>query len=67
MKRFYTAAQAVKKLRIPRSTFYYLIKIGVLPAGTVPPLKKQALYPADVIDAIALARLPYFSENGEVQ
>ena len=27
MKNFYTAAEAIKKLNIPRSTFYHLIKL----------------------------------------
>jgi predicted DNA-binding transcriptional regulator AlpA len=53
MENYYTAAEAIKKLSIPRSTFYNLIKSGELPKGIILPLRKQAIYPKSDIDKIA--------------
>ncbi|MBE3559254.1 MAG: helix-turn-helix domain-containing protein [Ktedonobacteraceae bacterium] len=62
MKNYYTAAEAYKKLNIPRSTFYHLIKTGEIPAGIHVPLRKQALYRKEEIDKIAEERARYLEE-----
>lgn len=53
MNDYYTAAQAIRKLNIPRSTFYYLIKSGEIPEGVIAPLRKQAVYSKKAIDNLA--------------
>ena len=57
MNNYYTAAQAIKRLNIPRSTFYYLIKRGEIPEGIIIPLRKQALYSKGDIDKLAEERV----------
>lgn len=68
MNNYYTAAQAIKKLDIPKSTFYNLIKRGELPEGIIVPLRKQAFYPKREIDKLAEERtriLAEFSQEPE--
>ncbi len=55
MQKYYKASEAIKKLGIPRSTFFVLVRIGAIPK-VVLPLKKQALYPKEEIDKLATAR-----------
>lgn len=62
MNNYYTAAEAIKKLNIPRSTFYHLIKIGDIPEGIVVPLRKQALYPKKEIDKLVEERARVLAE-----
>lgn len=62
MKNYYTAAEAIKRLNIPRSTFYHLIKQGEIPEGVVVPLRKQALYPKVEIDKLADERTKILAE-----
>jgi predicted DNA-binding transcriptional regulator AlpA len=62
MKNFYTAAEAVRKLNIPRSTFYHLIKIGEIPEGVNIPLRKQSLYRKEDIDKLVEERAKYLEE-----
>lgn len=62
MKNYYTASEAYKKLKIPRSTFYHLIKIGEIPEGVNVPLRKQALYRKEDIDKLAEERAKYLDE-----
>ena len=51
MKPYYTANEAMKKLELPNSTFHYLVRKGDIPK-LVLPLRKQAVYPKQEIDAI---------------
>ena len=62
MKNYYTAAEAYKKLKIARSTFYHLIKIGEIPEGVTVPLRKQALYRKEDIDKLVEERAKYLEE-----
>jgi hypothetical protein len=62
MKNYYTAAEAYRKLNIPRSTFYHLIKIGEIPEGINVPLRKQALYRKEDIDKLVEERAKYLEE-----
>ncbi len=52
MRRFYKASEAIKRLGIPRSTFFALAQTGQIPKVKLP-LRKQALYPKDEIDRLA--------------
>jgi excisionase family DNA binding protein len=52
MKNYYTAEEAIKRLAIPRSTFYDRVKAGEITRITVP-LRKQYLYPKAQIDQLA--------------
>jgi predicted DNA-binding transcriptional regulator AlpA len=51
MQNYYTAGKAIKKLGIPRSTFYDLVKANEIPKVTVP-LRKRAFYPRQRIDQL---------------
>lgn len=62
MNNHYTAAEAIKKLSIPRSTFYHLIKIGAIPEGVIVPLRKQALYLKKDIDKLVEERMRILAE-----
>jgi len=62
MNNYYTAAEAIRKLKIPRSTFYHLIKQGEIPEGVIVPLRKQALYPKVEIDKLAEERARILTE-----
>lgn len=62
MENFYTAAEAIKKLNVPRSSFYHLIKVGEIPEGVTVPLRKQALYRKEDIDKLVAERAKYLEE-----
>jgi hypothetical protein len=62
MNNYYTAAEAIRKLNIPRSTFYHLLKIGDIPEGVIVPLRKQALYPKKEIDKLVEERARVLAE-----
>jgi|SRR5690242_3658592 len=55
MNELYTASEAIARLKLARSTFYYLVDQGIIPKVTVP-LRKQAYYSKQVIDALAAQR-----------
>jgi len=55
VQNYYTAKQAIKKLGIPRRTFYDLVKANEIPRVTVP-LRKRFLYPKQRIDELAEER-----------
>ncbi len=55
MQDYYTAAEAIRRLDIPRSTFYYLVEQGQIPKIALP-LRKQAVYPKNAIDTLAKER-----------
>ena len=61
-KNHYTAAEVIKKLNIPRSSFYHLMKIGEIPEGIIVPLRKQALYPKKEIDKLVEERARVLAE-----
>jgi hypothetical protein len=52
MHRFYKASEAIKRLGIPRSTFFVLVQTGQIPKVYLP-LRKQGLYPKEEIDQLA--------------
>jgi len=62
LNNFYTAAEAIKRLNIPRSSFYALIKRKELPEGIIVPLRKQALYPKKEIDKLVEERARMLAE-----
>jgi helix-turn-helix protein len=55
MTDLYTASEAIQRLKLPKSTFYYLVEQGQIPRVTVP-LRKQAYYSRAVIDELAAQR-----------
>jgi excisionase family DNA binding protein len=61
LNNYYTAKEAIKKLGIPRSTFYDLVKANEIPKVTLP-LRKQALYPKQKIDELAEERARILGE-----
>lgn len=52
MQKYYKASEAIKKLGIPRSTFFVLVQTGAIPK-IVLPLRKQAVYSKEEIDKLA--------------
>src|SRR5271154_4284012 len=54
-RNFYTAAQAIKKLGMPRATFFHLAKTGQI-KRVVPEGFTEGYYPKAEIDKMALAR-----------
>lgn len=54
-KNFYTATEAIKKLGIPRATFFHLAKTGKI-KKVVPDGFTEGYYPKAEIDKMALAR-----------
>jgi excisionase family DNA binding protein len=60
--KYYTAGEAIRKLKIPKSTFYDLIKKGEIPEGVKVPLRKQALYRRSDIDKLVEERARYLEE-----
>jgi excisionase family DNA binding protein len=62
MDKYYTAGEAIKKLKIPKSTFYDLIKKGEIPEGVKVPLRRQALYRKADIDRLVEERAKYLDE-----
>ena len=61
MNNYYTAKEAIKKLGIPRSTFYDLVQAGEIPKINLP-LRKQALYHKQRIDELADERARILGE-----
>jgi hypothetical protein len=55
MTDLYTASEAIQRLKLPKSTFYYLVEQGQIPRVAVP-LRKQAYYSRAVIDELAAQR-----------
>lgn len=53
MENFYTATEARKRLGLPRSTFFYLVKKGTIKKVVFPGMK-QGVYPRSAIDELAL-------------
>jgi Helix-turn-helix domain len=62
MDRYYTAGEAIRKLKIPKSTFYDLVKKGDIPGGVKVPLRKQALYRKSDIDKLVEERSKYLDD-----
>ncbi len=62
MNNYYTAKEAIRKLNIPRSTFYHLIDLGEIPKGVMVPLRKQALYRKQDIDKLVEERARFLEE-----
>jgi predicted DNA-binding transcriptional regulator AlpA len=62
MDKYYTAGEAISKLKIPKSTFYDLLKKGELPEGVKVPLRRQALYRKSDIDKLVEERARYLDE-----
>jgi excisionase family DNA binding protein len=61
MDTYYTAEEAIKKLGIPRSTFYDLVKANEIPKVNVPS-RKRAFYPRQRIDELAEQRARILGE-----
>jgi len=61
MQNYYTAREAIKKLGIPRSTFYDLVKANEIPRVTVPS-RKRALYSKQRVDELADQRARILGE-----
>src|SRR5579875_3871851 len=53
-KNLYTASEAIKRLRMPPSTFHYYVKTGKIKKIT-PPGRKEGYYEKAYIDALARA------------
>jgi predicted DNA-binding transcriptional regulator AlpA len=62
MDKYYTAGEAISKLKIPKSTFYDLLKKGEIPEGVKVPLRRQALYRKSDIDKLVEERARYLDE-----
>src|SRR5258706_11842462 len=65
MDTYYTEEQAIKKLGIPRSTFYDLVKANEIPKVNVPS-RKRAFYPRQGIDELAEERARILGEVAQV-
>lgn len=52
MIQYYKASEAIKRLGIPRSSFFAPVQAGQIPYVTLP-LRKHVVYPKDEIDKIA--------------
>src|SRR6266700_6608651 len=61
VQNYYTAREAIKKLGIPKSTFYDLVKANEIPRVTVPS-RKQVFYPKQRIDELAEERARILGE-----
>jgi len=61
MDTYYTAGEAIKKLGIPRSTFYDLVKATKISKVNVPS-RKRAFYPRQRIDELAEQRARILGE-----
>src|SRR5947207_6878310 len=61
VQNYYAATEAIKKLGIPRSTFYDLVKANEIPSITVPS-RRQVFYPKQRIDELAEERARLVSE-----
>lgn len=64
MSNLYTAKEAFTRLKLPRSTFYHLLEIGIIPSDVIVevPLRKQAYYKKEIIDRLAEERARYLEE-----
>ncbi len=62
MDKYYAAGEAIRKLKIPKSTFYDLLKKGEIPEGVKVPLRRQALYKKSDIDKLVEERARYLDE-----
>lgn len=62
MDQYYKASEAMKKLDLPRSTFFILVQTGQIPKIHLP-LRKQALYPKEEIDKLAAERAMVLSKE----
>ena len=54
-KNFYTAEQAVRKLGMPKTTFFHYVRTGKI-KKVVPPGQKEGYYPKKIIDDMVRAR-----------
>jgi predicted DNA-binding transcriptional regulator AlpA len=61
MDNYYTEGEAIKKLGIPKSTFYDLVKANQIPKVNVPS-RKRAFYPRQRIDEMAEQRARILGE-----
>src|SRR5205807_9387160 len=61
VQNYYTAREAIKKLGIPRSTFYDLVKANQIPRVTVPS-RRQVFYRKQRIEDLAEERARLVSE-----
>src|SRR5438132_10677520 len=61
VQNYYTAREAIKKLGIPISTFYDLVKANKIPRVTVPS-RRQVFYPKQRIDELAEERAKLVGE-----
>lgn len=61
MDKYYKAGEAIKKLGIPRSSFFVLVNTGRIPKVNLP-LRKQALYPREEIDKLAAEQAELLQE-----
>ena len=61
MDTYYTAEEAMKKLGVPRNTFYDLVKANEIPKVDVPS-RKRAFYPKQRIDELAEQRARILDE-----
>lgn len=66
MDQYYKASGAMKKLNLPRSTFFMLVQTGQIPKIHLP-LRKQALYPKEEIDKLATERAMLLFKETEQQ
>src|SRR5260370_4404557 len=67
---FYTAAQAIKRLGMPRSTFYDMVERGQIKKIT-PPNKTDGFYPKEDVDKMAKAHelfmLQFATDNSKLE
>jgi predicted DNA-binding transcriptional regulator AlpA len=61
MDNYYTEGEAIKKLGVPKSTFYDLVKANEIPKVNVPS-RKRAFYPRQRIDEMAEQRARILGE-----
>ena len=61
MQNYYTAEEASKKLGIPKSTFYDLVKVNEIPRVTLPS-RKQVFYSKQRVDELADQRARILGE-----
>ena len=61
VQNYYTAREAIKKLGIPRSTFYDLVKANQIPRVIVPS-RRRVFYPKQRIDELAEERADLVGE-----
>jgi hypothetical protein len=54
-KNFYTAEQAIRRLKMPKTTFFHYVRAGKI-KKVVPPGQREGYYPKRVIDEMVRAR-----------